>query len=185
MPTQNTHFNSSSGSEAMAAQYRRIRSQASYTGRIAVLQLGADETGVAVGAGVGPDATIILGIGSQRIANDYFKHSPPTPGELEAAIDTVEDEVTRVQGILGGGAELFTTDASVREVALAAGQTTGSTMVVSVDQVERTFGRLAAVSLGRPAALEGLPPDREFAATLLIVREFMHHLGFSQVTILT
>lgn len=46
-----------------------------------------------------------------------------------------------------------------------------------------TFQRLSAVSLGRPISLEGLPASADFAATLLILREFMHHLGFASITL--
>ncbi|MYM95524.1 hypothetical protein [Duganella vulcania] len=44
---------------------------------------------------------------------------------------------------------------------------------------------LAAVIQGKPAAHEGIPDDNAFAATLLILREFMHHLGFSSIGLLT
>lgn len=47
--------------------------------------------------------------------------------------------------------------------------------------MEQTFERLAAVAEGRPVGQEGLPESTEFAAALLILREFMHHLGFSAV----
>lgn len=174
-----------STSGPLVAQYRTVRSAVSTTERIAVLQLGLETTGIAVGTSLDPEMTIILGIGSRKTANDHFRHSPPTAGELETGIMVVEDEVARAQQILGGDAELFTVNASVRELALAAGQSTDSDIVLSVEQVERTFDRMAAVSLGRPAAREGLPEGNEFAATLLIVREFMHHLGFSRITVLT
>jgi len=49
--------------------------------------------------------------------------------------------------------------------------------------MEKTFDRLASVSLGRPAAHEGLPDSTAFAATLLILREFMHHLKFASLTV--
>jgi hypothetical protein len=37
---------------------------------------------------------------------------------------------------------------------------------------------------GMPAAHEGLPANNRFATALLILREFMHHLQFSHVTVL-
>jgi len=49
--------------------------------------------------------------------------------------------------------------------------------------LERTFNRLTAVSLGRPASREGIPAGVAFAATLLILRKFMHHLQFSSITV--
>ena len=36
---------------------------------------------------------------------------------------------------------------------------------------------------GRPAVLEGLPDSTAFAAVLLILREFMHHLAFSAIRV--
>ena len=184
MPTRDSLTHPPIAQEALAARYRVIRAAMPTAERIAVLSLGADETGVAVGASAVPDATIILGVGSRKTASDHFKQSPPSPGDLEATIEVVEDEVTRVLALLPGGAELVTADGSLRQVAYAAGQDGDADIVLSVEQVERTFERLAAVSLGRPAAREGLPEGHDFAATLLIVREFMHHLGFSRITIL-
>lgn len=169
---------------SLATSYRMARAAAPEATRIAVLRLGPDRTGVAVGSAAEPDATVVLGIGSRVTAQDHFRHSPPAPAELEAAIDVVEDAVMGAMKVLGGDAELYTGDASIRAIALAAGQGAGATIVLSVAQVEATFERLAAVSLGRPAAREGLPEGTAFAATLLIVRELMHHLGFPRITIL-
>ncbi len=70
-------------------------------------------------------------------------------------------------------------------LALLAGVPEAPEMVLSRDALERVFARLAAVTLGRPAAQEGIPDDAAFAASLLILREFMHHLKFSAVTIKT
>ena len=50
-----------------------------------------------------------------------------------------------------------------------------------VDTVERLFDLLAALSQGRPASSAGIPDSPEFAARLLVLREFMHHLGFAEV----
>jgi hypothetical protein len=36
---------------------------------------------------------------------------------------------------------------------------------------------------GRPAASTDLPNDKHFAATLLILRELMHHLQFGSIQI--
>jgi hypothetical protein len=47
---------------------------------------------------------------------------------------------------------------------------------LSVEVVEQMFTRLAA-------GVRGLPAGGEFSATLLILRELMHHLGFTSVLI--
>lgn len=38
-----------------------------------------------------PTAEVALEIGYQSVAETLFRHDPPTPGELESAIDAVED----------------------------------------------------------------------------------------------
>ncbi len=64
---------------------------------------------------------------------------------------------------------------------LLSGVAPGAWMELPRVAMEQTFERLAAVAEGRPVALEGLPETPEFAAALLILREFMHHLGFSAI----
>jgi hypothetical protein len=44
------------------------------------------------------------------------------------------------------------------------------------------MNRQVSVSQGRPASQESLPTDASFFAALLMLREFMHHLHFEQVT---
>jgi hypothetical protein len=78
---------------------------------------------------------------------------------------------------------LFTKDASIRELALIAGVSDQSEMVLSLEAVEQTFDLLASLVLGRPASSAGIPTHLEFAATLLILREFMHHLKFDSICI--
>lgn len=150
---------------------------------LVLLHIGAEQTGVVVGHGSAPDAMLTLAIGADKTARDHFKHTPPSPLELENAIATVEDEVTRARHMVPAGARLCTTDATIREIARLSGVTEGTTMRLSLDAMERTFDRLTQVSLGRPAAFEGLPANNPFAATLLILREFMHHLQFADITV--
>ncbi|NRF71255.1 hypothetical protein HLB44_30115 [Aquincola sp. S2] len=52
---------------------------------------------------------------------------------------------------------------------------------MTIETIEQWFQRLASASLGQPAAMQGLPSWREAAATLLVVREFMHHRGYTSI----
>jgi len=149
-----------------------------------LLHIDAENTVVTVRRPSDPSATLALALGSQKTARDHFKHTPPSPLEVENAIVAVEDEVTRAKAMIPPGSGLFTADANVREIARHSGVVDAASMRLSVEAVERTFDRFAAVSLGRPATHEGLPDNAGFAATLLILREFMHHLQFAQITIL-
>lgn len=150
---------------------------------ITVLHIGEEQTAVATGSAAEPDAVLVLAIGSKKTVADFFKHTPPTPGELENAIMVIEDELTRLRTITSAASTLFTAGADFREIALAAGVPDQPEMILALDAVEQTFDRLAALTLGRPAASAGIPASAQFAATLLIVREFMHHLQFASITV--
>lgn len=148
-----------------------------------MLHIGEEQTAVATGSTTEPDAVFVLSIGSKRTAADFFKHTPPTFAELENAIMVVEDEVSRLRHVRATASTLFTADAAIREIALVAGVPGQSELVLTLDAVEQTFERLAALALGRPASSAGIPANAAFAATLLIFREFMHHLQFAAITV--
>jgi exopolyphosphatase/pppGpp-phosphohydrolase len=164
-------------------QYKSARLGVSRGMQISLLQIGDEQTTVAFGTDEEPEALIELSIGSNRTAVDFFKHIPPTLEEMETAIMAVEDEVIRAGKLLTGHPTLFTRDASIRELALIAGVSDQSEMVLSLEAVEQTFDLLASLVLGRPASSAGIPTHPEFAATLLILREFMHHLKFDSIHI--
>jgi exopolyphosphatase/pppGpp-phosphohydrolase len=148
------------------------------------LHIGAEQTTVSVDTDGEPAEVMLLAIGQSLTAAEFFKHSPPTEAELEAAIMWVEDEVTRARALVAGHTMLTTTDAAIREIARIAGLPPQAEMLLSVEAVERLFDLLAVWSLGRPALRSGIPTDPAFAATLLILREFMHHLHFACIQVL-
>lgn len=166
-------------------QYKCSRLGVSKGMPITVLHIGEDQTAIAFGTDVEPEAVLVLSIGSNKTAVDFFKRTPPTPDEMETAIMLVEDEVMRAGKLLTGHPTLFTWDASIRELALIAGVSDQPEMILSLEAVERTFDLLASLVLGRPASRTGIPTTPAFAATLLILREFMHHLQFESIRICT
>jgi exopolyphosphatase/pppGpp-phosphohydrolase len=136
------------------------------------LDVGAVHTEVRTG-----HVTTQLGLGWVVTPQACFCHDPPTPAELERAIDVVEDEVMRTHVTGPSEPLLHATGDALREVANAAGGADRLTL----DTVEQLFQRIASVSLGDPSAGRGLPAGVRFVATLLILREFLHHGGFSAV----
>lgn len=125
------------------------------------------------GHGVGE---VVVGLGIETVAA-HFRHTPPTGVELERAIDAIEDALMATRlGHTGRGA-LATSSAWLRF--LPGLSSDGA--VLSLDQVESLFQRLAAAASGPSTVLGSLPADRETAAALLILRETMHHLGFDHV----
>ena len=93
----------------------------------------------------------------------------------------VEDELSRVPAIAAPQATIVAPAAFIEAIGRSAGLADGAVSVLSLDQAERLFDLLAALAMGRPAASAGIPADPQFAATLLILRESMHHLKFASV----
>lgn len=102
---------------------------------------------------------------------------------MENAINLVEDELFRIRHSIVKGSTLSTTDASVRSIATIAGVPDQPYMLLTRDLVEQIFNRLAAIVQGRPASQDSIPTTAKFSATLLILREFMHHLDFASIEV--
>jgi exopolyphosphatase/pppGpp-phosphohydrolase len=139
------------------------------------------ETAVVIGVGAEPGKVLMLAIGSIKTAREFFFHIPPPPVEIENAIMHVEDEITRAKEMTAGYPSLFTRDKYIREIAVIAGHS-DAVRRLSIEDVERVFSLLASSSLGRPLSIAGIPDNPRFAASILILREFMHHLGFTSVS---
>ncbi len=147
------------------------------------LHIGREETVITPMGANAVEWSLVVDLGTQRIARDYFHHVPPTPDEMETAIMVVEDEIARIRHDIPAGSQPFSDDPQLLNIALLAGVTPGESLSLSLVATERLFDRLARVINGRPARFEGLPEEGEFAATLLILREFMHHLAFEKIVI--
>jgi len=145
----------------------------------------ADRSGDGYGRGAATQAAVAPGW--QEIADGSFRHDPPTPYEFEAAIETVEDALMRARTAIPAASVLVASGAALREVAATAGAAgavgagPGTGIGLGLDAVEQIFQRLASASLGNPAAAHGLPVGKPFAATVLVLREVMHHLGFAAI----
>lgn len=147
--------------------------------RISLLQLGSQRCQLLVGDGDQAPLTLELPLGTLSLPERLWRHDPPRPAELEAAIAEVEDELMRLVPHLPVGTALHGADPLLHQIVEQAGG--GPTL--SLEALERLFNRVCAVSEGRPAATEGLPEGPAFAAGVLILREFMHHLAFDALTL--
>lgn len=125
-----------------------------------LIDIGARQTRVMVGAGTGPDATLELVLGAAVIAAQFFKCDPPAPHELENAIDAVEDEVMQLRTTIAARSVLVAAGVALHELGRAAGAT-AEDETVTLEAVEQLFQRLASASLGNPTARHGLPPGQQ------------------------
>lgn len=138
-----------------------------------LLHIGDEHLVVLSGRGDKPEIVRQLDLGAARVARDFFRHDLPTSQEIERAIDFTEDEIMRLGKPAEDGTTLWVTGLDMRAWAAIPGRT------VPIETVEQWFQRLAAASLGQPGSI---PAGREAAATLLILREFMHHLSYPAIT---
>ena len=159
-----------------AVQHAFDRARQAASAPLVWRHLGADTLWLARDGGEGGAAFLSLDLGTDSTARLFFRADLPRPQELERAIDHVEDELMRAVAWSAGPTTLATEHPLVLGLAQPGA-------VVQRDAVEALFQRLASGALGDPSALKGLPSGREAAATLLILRELMHHLGFSQVVV--
>ncbi len=143
------------------------------------LAIGARQTRI---TDSGSGRSWVLGIGSEALGNGPFRHEPPTPLEIEHAIEHVEDAVMPLLHELPAHLPWVSSDAASWQLhnLLPRGAANGPALL-SIDAVEDFFNQLAAVSLGRPTASSGLPLQASFLAHVLILREAMHHLRFTSL----
>ncbi|HVR51992.1 MAG TPA: hypothetical protein VMS38_19815 [Pseudorhodoferax sp.] len=114
-------------------------------------------------------AVLRLAVGMQQLVDEALRRLPPDPAQLEHAIDLAEEALMRPSLAPPAGALLHVAGLFAPVLPHLAGH--GRT------ELEALFQRLAAWSLGNPAAVAGLPQDRTFVAATLLLRELMHHLG--------
>jgi len=166
--------------------YRTVRQKAPGNKPISVLHIDDEYSFIVHGTdATNPEKIWTFDIGKVKTARDFFKLFPPTPGEIENAIQVVEDEVMPLHKLLMPDSELYSTDTSIREIAqYALFEENQNDTGLTRDSMERVFNRLAAIITGLPASQDVLPASNEFAATLLILREVMHHLVYLDIVIL-
>lgn len=145
------------------------------------LDIGAWHAAFAALPGAAREDLRDLPIGACRIAEELFRHDPPRPAELETAIDVVEDQVMRVADRWPQAQALRVTGPFAGAIRDALGADPRADAIIGLEAVERLFQRLASASLGQSAARRGLPSGNAFVAAVLVLREFMHHLGFASV----
>ena len=120
-----------------------------------------------------------LQLGTASLARQWMRHTPPTPLEIENAIEVTEDVVMPLAAKLARTEQLQLSGSGAALILQGVGAAPDTTLHWSLDEVEDLFNRIAMVSQGRPSGQEALPTAPEFYAAMVIVRECLHHLRFS------
>ncbi|GGY22734.1 hypothetical protein [Paludibacterium paludis] len=162
----------------LAADFERLRSAGS---SLTLLRIGADVLQIVSGGDRGP-TRFDLPLGELLLANGHFRHEPPSAAELENAIMVVEDTLAPVREHLAADSRLMSTDPGIRHIARAAGLAGSAGEFLTRDAIENAFGQLCRIALGAPRPT-GFPDGNDFAARLLILREWTHHMDFDGITL--
>jgi hypothetical protein len=140
---------------------------------------GCTPNGVADGEVLGR-----MAMGHATMENLFFKQNTLDAAALERAIEWTEDRIQEAKIHVPPEARLSSYDSDVLELARVSGVTGAADPVLHVDAVEQTFSRLVMQSMGQSATQESLPATARFFATVVFVRELMHHLRFPQIRLL-
>jgi hypothetical protein len=119
-----------------------------------------------------------LRVSPTTLAERHWPDGQPGPLQLERAIDDVEMAIEQTRLPSADRGRLLATDSLLRQL-----PPLGEATHVGKDDVEVMFSRLVASS-SRPPSMTSAPElSGESAAALLLLREVMHHLGFSAVEV--
>lgn len=122
-----------------------------------------------------------LQLGTASLARQWMRHTPPTPLDIEHAIEQTEDVVMPLAAKLVRTEQLLLSGTGAALMLQAVGAAPDAALQWSLDEVEDLFNRIAMVSQGRPSGQEALPTAPEFYAAMVILRECLHHLRFGEV----
>jgi hypothetical protein len=146
-------------------------------------QLGADASTVVCTEAGQVVLQQTLALGTASLARQWMRHTPPTPLDIEHAIEQTEDIVMPLAAKLVRTEQLQLSGSGAALVLQGVGAEPDAELHWNLDEVEDLFHRIAMVSQGRPSGQEALPTAPEFYAAMVIVRECLHHLRFAGVVV--
>lgn len=168
------------------------------SGPVTLLHLAPEETHLISGSDMKTMQWTVLPVGYRQIRETHYRHTPPTPDDIEFAINQIEDEIEKIVPLINSQSRFTSLDEPLQTIALLATQPRLIEMAtltalpfpvagltLTREQMEALFNEYALLSMGRPITDQPFALDREFYAKLLIFRELMHHLQFSHIEILS
>ncbi len=150
---------------------------------LTVLHIGGSHTTLVSGhAGSAPQLLQTLDLGARVTAALHFAGEAPLPGELQAASDAALAAFAPLRERLAPGSTLYSADAGVRHMALAAGLPAQPDMQLERQALGQLLARLRT-SPSADDALAPLPRQARFAAALVILHAAMLALDLSRIVI--
>ena len=161
-----------------------LRARHDRGGSVTALEFADAVSAVAVGARSEPERVIRLHLGLGDLARKYFQAARPGESAIEAAIAEVEEVIMPLRPLVPRDSRCVTADPRVMRIAELLQAPPEPWLCLNTDAVEQGFNRWVSIALGRPATQDTIPMDPEFAASLLVLREWLHHLGFANIQVL-
>ena len=159
--------------------------------RSTVIDIGGGSTEITIGEGQRIERKVSLDIGSVRLTERLFRHDPPTPREVQGAIDLVQGELSKVVGFefagrtLVGVAGTATTLAilaqGVREFNIRAVTNVRLTLDTVRELVEKLRQMNSSAILQLSSVMEGRADV--ITAGALILREVLIRFGFDEMIV--
>ncbi|WJM86255.1 hypothetical protein QUF31_03800 [Dickeya chrysanthemi] len=122
---------------------------------------------------------VVLPLGYRTIAHRFFHHAIPSPYEVEGAIAAIEDVLQATPALRQVAQQASCADPYLNQIA----HIVGSHDLLTQQQIEAVFNRVADVISGSPKRAGEFPDDVGFVSYLVIMRELSHHLNIRQVTL--
>ncbi len=113
-----------------------------------------------------------------KMSEQFFHQGSLTASALEHAIEWTEDHLQLAKFTKPDAASLLTNDPHVKRLYEAAGIKGVEGALLHVGAVEHIFSRLVMQANGQAPGQDALPSSGVFYASVVVVRELMHHLGF-------
>ncbi len=169
----------------MQAAYTAAREVVPVPASIVIVALHDDDVVTAIGHQAMLESLSSLPLGLAHQTARWVHHGLISEAAIEQAIAHIEDVVMPLRSALPPSAQLFSADADFLTLARFAGMPIDARVwFLSTDALEQLFNRWIARSQGRPASQDDLPVTARVGVALLVLRECLHHLGFTGVTLL-
>ncbi len=171
-----------SGDEEARLSYLSVAHE-SPPGPLRVVDIGGASTELIVGDGVEIDSRVSHRVGSVRLTEQYVRHDPPLPAELDtiaaAAREALASQPVAPYPVLHGLAGTVTTAGALLADLPAYDRDAVDGVTASIEQVEALRDRMAAMTTAERAAVPTIDVGRAdvFVAGVVILLEVMRHVG--------
>lgn len=146
-------------------------------GPLTLIEFGATTSHLLYREARQPLVSLTLPFGYRQLGRGALRETPPDPWELEMAIAWIEEQLMPLARWLHPG------NLHVLCSPLAILRPNSGQRALLREEVETWFQHLAAQSEGDPLAHRWPVLSAEAAGALLILRVWLHHLGFTAVRI--